>query len=51
MGDDPRVEAALDWQARAVTGAGGMTYLKSGRVGPCFACGHNRNQPCAWGGQ
>jgi hypothetical protein len=46
--DDPRVQAAQDWQARAITGEG-IQYLKSGTAGPCFACSVNLGQPCAWG--
>ncbi|MFB0537089.1 MAG: nitrogen fixation protein NifH [Anaerolineae bacterium] len=45
---DPRVQTALDWQARAITGEG-IQYLKSGTAGPCFACSANQGQPCAWG--
>jgi hypothetical protein len=48
-GHDPRVKAALAWQVQAVTGEGGMGYLKSGTVGPCFACSANLAQPCGWG--
>jgi hypothetical protein len=47
--DDPRVQAALDWLARAITSEGGFRYLKSGTSGPCFACSANEGQPCAWG--
>lgn len=46
--DDARVQQALDWQARAVTGDG-VTYFKSGTSGPDFACAVNNGQPCAWG--
>jgi hypothetical protein len=46
--DDPRVQTALDWQARAITGEG-IQYLKSGTNGPGFACSVNEGQPCAWG--
>jgi hypothetical protein len=46
--DDPRVQTALDWQARAITGQG-IQYLKSGTSGPGFACSVNLGQPCAWG--
>ena len=46
--DDPRVQAAQDWQARAITGEG-IQYLKSGTSGPGFACSANQGQPCAWG--
>jgi len=48
-GDDPRVQRALDWQARAITGEGGFRYLRSGTCGPTFACSANGGQPCAWG--
>jgi hypothetical protein len=47
--DDPRVQAALDWQARAITGAGSFRYLKSGVPGPGFSCSANLGQPCGWG--
>ncbi len=47
--EDPRVQRALDWQARAITGEG-VTYHKSGTSGPDFACAVNAGQPCAWGG-
>lgn len=46
--DDPRVQRALDWQARAVTGDG-VAYFKSGTSGPDFACAVNEGQPCGWG--
>jgi hypothetical protein len=48
-GDDPRVQEALDWEARAVTGEGEFQYLKSGTSGPWFSCSANQRQPCAWG--
>jgi hypothetical protein len=47
--EDPRVQAALDWQVRAITGQGQIRYYKSGTAGPGFACGYNQGQPCAWG--
>ncbi len=47
--DDPRVQAALDWQARAITGEGQIRYYKSATAGPGFACGVNEGQPCGWG--
>ncbi len=47
--DDPRVQRALDWLVRAITGEGGFRYLKSGTSGPGFACSVNQGQPCAWG--
>jgi len=46
--NDERVQRALHWQARAVTGED-IAYLKSGTSGPCFACSANKRQPCAWG--
>jgi hypothetical protein len=45
---DPRLQAALDWQARAITGEG-TGYYKSGTTGPGFACSANLGQPCGWG--
>jgi hypothetical protein len=47
--DDPRVQAALDWLVRAITGEREFRYLKSGTSGPCFACSANEGQPCGWG--
>lgn len=47
--DDPRVQAALDWLVRAITGEGDFRYLKSGTSGPCFACSVNEGRPCGWG--
>jgi hypothetical protein len=46
---DPRVQAAIDWQARAITGEGKVRYYKSGTSGPHFSCAYNQGQPCAWG--
>jgi hypothetical protein len=46
---DPRVQAAFDWQAHAITGEEEISYYKSGTVGPGFACGVNLGQPCGWG--
>lgn len=57
LGDD-RVERALEWVARMVTGEGvapteekgaPLRYLKSGTCGPRFCCGLNAKKPCAWG--
>jgi hypothetical protein len=57
--DDPRLERAIDWLARSVTGEGiapaadraaPVRYYASGKCGPGFACGANGGQPCAWGG-
>ena len=48
--DDPRVAAAVDWQARAILGGDGAPrYHASGTSGPAFACGVNEGLPCAWG--
>ena len=47
--DDSRVQTALDWLARAITGEGGFRHLRSGTCGPGFACSVNEGQPCAWG--
>jgi hypothetical protein len=56
--EDARLETALDWMARSVTGEGiaPMTEREApvryyaGKCGPVFACGANNKQPCAWGG-
>jgi hypothetical protein len=47
--DDPRVKAAIDWQARAITGIDPPRWFRSGTSGPAFACGVNEGLPCAWG--
>ncbi len=48
--DDPRVEAAVDWQARAILGGDAAPrYYASGTSGPGFACAVNERLPCAWG--
>jgi hypothetical protein len=55
---DERVQGALEWVARAVTGEGTgpagekaapLRYLKSVTCGPGFCCGYNAKKPCAWG--
>jgi hypothetical protein len=55
---DKRVDRALEWMARMVTGEGvspteergaPLRYLKSGTCGPGFCCGLNAKKPCAWG--
>jgi hypothetical protein len=57
MGDE-RVDRALEWVARMVTGEGvappekkaaPLRYLKSSTCGPGFRCGANAKKPCAWG--
>ena len=54
-----RLQRALDWLARSVTGEGiapntekdaPVRYLRSGNSGPDFACSANNHLPCAWGG-
>lgn len=49
FGDDTRVQAALDWQARAITGEGDIQFIKSGTCGPEFCCSANYGLPCGWG--
>ena len=53
----PRLEKALEWMARSLTGDGvaamgnKSTPIRyySGKCGPGFMCGSNNKQPCAWG--
>lgn len=56
--DDPRMEMAVDWMARSLTGEGvasredksnPLRYY-SYKSGPDFICGVNGDQMCAWGG-
>jgi hypothetical protein len=55
--DDPRLEKAMDWMARSVTGEGiapsedrqAAVRYYAGKCGPTFACGANNRLPCAWG--
>jgi hypothetical protein len=55
--DDPRLDTALDWMARTVTGEGiapstdrqASARYYAGKCGPNFACGANNRLPCAWG--
>ncbi len=54
---DPRLEKALEWMARSVTGEGVAPNTErqadvryyAGNCGPGFACGANNKLPCAWG--
>jgi hypothetical protein len=55
---DERLEGALDWLARSITGEGiapatehkaAVRYLRSGNSAPDFACSANNHLPCAWG--
>jgi hypothetical protein len=48
-GNDERVQRAVEWQARSITGDKFTSYYKSGTTGPGFACVANYGQPCAWG--
>ncbi|NCF67711.1 MAG: nitrogen fixation protein NifH [Chloroflexi bacterium] len=56
--DDPRLNKALEWMARTVTGEGlapnterrAPVRYYAGNCGPDFACGANNKLPCAWGG-
>jgi hypothetical protein len=47
--DDERVAAAVDWEARAITGKGMERWYATGTSGPGFACAANERLPCAWG--
>ena len=49
FGDDARVQTAIDWLARSITGEGEFKYLKSGTCGPGFCCSANEWQSCGWG--
>jgi hypothetical protein len=55
---DERLERALNWLARSITGEGiapaddktaEVRYFRSGNSGPGFACSANNYLPCAWG--
>jgi hypothetical protein len=56
--EDPRLDKALEWMARSVTGEGvspmqdraAPVRYYAGKCGPGFACGANNEMPCAWGG-
>ncbi len=47
--NDERVQLAIDWQARSITGEDFERYYKSGTTGPGFACFINGALPCGWG--
>jgi hypothetical protein len=47
--EDPRVQRAIEWQARSITGEDFDGYYRSGTSGPGFACAANEQLPCAWG--
>lgn len=55
---DERLDGAIEWLARAVTGEGiapqgakdaPVRYLKSATCAPGFCCSANDSKPCAWG--
>lgn len=46
---DQRVQGAIDWEARAITGEGAERWYASGTTGPGFQCAANWGEPCAWG--
>lgn len=55
---DARLDEALDWLARSITGEGiapseerkaPVRYLRSGNSAPGFVCSANNHLPCAWG--
>ena len=46
---DERVQRALEWQARAITGEPPIQFTRYGTSGPEFTCQINENQPCGWG--
>ena len=57
--EDERLQRAVDWLARSITGEGiapsteksaPVHYLRSGNSGPGFECSANDHLPCAWGG-
>jgi hypothetical protein len=47
--DDERVQGAIEWEARAITGEGVERWYSTGTNGPGFACAANEKLPCAWG--
>jgi hypothetical protein len=47
--EDERVQRAIDWQARSITGEVFTHYYLSGTSGPGFHCNANEQLPCAWG--
>ena len=55
---DPRLDGALDWLARSITGEGiaasedseaPVRYYRSANCGSGFLCSGNNRLPCAWG--
>lgn len=49
---DERVQRAIEWEARSITGEGFgdlYGYYRSATSGPGFCCAANGQLPCAWG--
>jgi len=55
---DPRLDEAIDWLARSITGEGiapaaeakaAPRYYRSGNSAPGFVCAAQNHLPCAWG--
>jgi hypothetical protein len=55
---DERLDSAIDWLARSITGEGiapsqertaEIRYYRSGNSAPGFVCSANNHLPCAWG--
>ncbi len=46
---DQRLQQALEWIARAITGEGAIEFYASGTNAPEFACGINQGTSCGWG--
>src|SRR5215467_7275434 len=46
---DERVRRAIEWQARAITGEGVLSWPLGRTTGLGFACGYNSGLSCAWG--
>jgi len=57
FGADPRLQQAMDWLARSITGEGiapasskeTVRFYRSGNSAPGFCCSANNHEPCAWG--
>jgi hypothetical protein len=47
--DDERVQRAISWQARAITGEGVERWYRTTTSGPGFECAINEHLPCGWG--
>ena len=47
--DDERLQRAIAWEVRAITGEGMERWYRTGTSGPGFECAANEHLPCAWG--